>query len=226
MASDSLRREGAMVAMLVAPLVYAAGVWHALPDRVTIHWNAHGEPNGWGGKSAVLLGPAISIGVYLLLLFIGQIDPKRMRRPTPDPGFTRVRVVVSIVLFAVSMFVVYANVPGHPPVESRWLNGGILLVVAMLGNVMINLKPSWFVGIRTPWTLSNDDVWRRTHRLGGRLWFWIGIAGFPAALLLDYAWVMPVLYTLVGGSAAVAVLYSFAIFRKQGAAGTDLKPDA
>ena len=88
------------------------------------------------------------------------------------------------------------------------------LLVAVLGNYMKTVKPNYFIGIRTPWTLENAEIWNKTHRLGGILWFAGGLLIAVAALLLDVTALLPAFFTAIGIMVGVPLVYSYVLFRK------------
>jgi uncharacterized membrane protein len=90
-----------------------------------------------------------------------------------------------------------------------------LALMTAIGNFMINLKPNWFIGVRTPWTLSSDHVWKQTHLVLGRLWFYGGLICILLAFTVPDTWLPIVILTYSLGSAIFAVAYSFILFKKE-----------
>ena len=156
--------------------------WNDLPARVPTHWDFRGQIDGWGAKRpGIFIIPLTALGVTVLLRILPWFDPK-LRRTSGEEG--RMPAILPIVRIACSVlldtifFVQIAtslglNVPG-----GRIIITGVLVFFIVLGNYLGNVRPNYFVGIRTPWTLENPETWRATHRLGGRLMF------FGALILL------------------------------------------
>ena len=167
--------------LLVAPLIALLALWNDLPARVPIHWNLRGEIDGWSSKTFMLLLPLISLGIILLLHILPRFDPKLGHAAG---GHGRMQSVLGILRLALAAFfgVIFwmqlAAALGHSVAAGRIVPAATLLLLATIGNYSSNLRPNYFVGLRTPWTLESPETWRATHRLGGRLMF------FGSAVLL------------------------------------------
>jgi uncharacterized membrane protein len=207
--------------LALAPLIYLGIIWNSLPDRVPIHFNAQMVANDYGSKGGVatmlFFFAVLAVGISLLVLNTDKIDPKRRGKP-----LGKVMVVVSwaanVVMTGAGILTVYtiANYrEGHNDHFSKIVLALVCLLFAVLGNYMNNVKPNFFFGIRTPWTLSDDDNWRKTHRLGSRLWFFGGIVMLALTLFLPE--VSASLVLPVGGLllAIVPIVYSYRLFREK-----------
>lgn len=202
--------------LLVAMWGFALAVYPRLPDTIPIHWNASGEVDGWAGKWPMAFGlPATATGVWLLLLFLPRIDPRR-------ESYDRFRdtywlVVNLVVLFLAGLEVATLGVPLGLEVDVAAVtiaSLGILFVV--LGNYLPRVRPNWWMGVRTPWTLSNDRVWRETHRLAGRTFVLGGIALVVAALLPAEVH-LSVLAGVVPLTVLVPVVHSYRLWKRESA---------
>ncbi len=209
--------EGALV---LAPLLVLLALHDRLPARVPIHWNLDGQVDRWAsGLPALLLGPLLSLGLVALLRVLPSFDPKL--RTLTETGrmpmalqATRLGLVVLFdVIFALQLSTAY----GYHLSAALILDSALLILFALLGNFLGNLKPNYFFGIRTPWTLESAETWRATHRLGGRLMF------FGALLLLLLQFVLPerffivLMLSSIGALAGWSVFYSWHHFRKHAA---------
>lgn len=211
--ASELRNDGVALGLIAAVLLLGLLLWPHLPARVPIHWTAAGRANGWSSRAfAVFFLPAMSAALWLLLVFLPAVDPRRQNY-TQFLGVYRVMRLAVVALLAVIQTLVLAAALGHAvpiPVVVPLLVSALLLVV---GNLLPRLRPSRFVGIRTPWTLSSDEIWRRTHRLGGRLMMagavlpLLGVLGSRQAL---------VFLTLIGVLAPclVAMVYSWVVYQR------------
>lgn len=179
---------------LAGDAVLSAVVYHLLPERVPIHWNLAGHVDRYGSKlEVVLLGPLGIAGIWALLLVLSRIDPRRADRPLsgpPDavPGeadgsyWTVIHLVlVALALLHGAILLAASGVVSGP---DRVIAVALALLLLLPGNFMGRLRPNWFVGIRTPWTLASDEVWRRTHRLAAALMVGGGLLLLPLSLLL------------------------------------------
>lgn len=173
-------------ALLITPLLILVMLWDQLPARVPIHWNLRGEIDGWASKPlGMLVMPLTSLAIIALLRILPWFDPK-LRRTTGAHGrMQSVLGILRVVLaaFFVSLFCMQvAAALGHTVAAGRIVFSATLLLLAIIGNFLSNLRPNYFAGIRTPWTLESPETWRATHRLGGRLMFF----GSLLLLLLQF----------------------------------------
>lgn len=216
------RRLAALSAFLADALACAL-VWSRLPERVAVHWGFHGEPNGWGSRTtAVLLGPGLIALLFLGLEVFLRVDPKRVAAgrdleatPGERDGTLDLFIALAFTLLALLhgvLLLVGAGLLSDPPRAHALILASFLLVA---GNFFGRLRPSWFVGIRTPWTLSSDEVWRRTHRLAGRLMVPSGLLGIPLALALPGARSFEVVTVLLLVSLCGPAVWSYFAWRSR-----------
>jgi immunity protein, SdpI family len=124
-------------------------------------------------------------------------------------------VINAIMVFMGALHVVIlANAVGWALPVEKLVPAGVGLLFVMLGNYLSRVQPNWFLGIRTPWTLSSDKVWRKTHRIGGAL-FVVGGIGMVALAFLPPAIVLPVLIAIIALVAGVPIVLSYIFWRKE-----------
>jgi len=189
----------------------AAASWSTAPDRIPVHWGLHGADR-WGGRVEGLLAlPFVALGIYLLLLFLPRIDPGRANYPSFWGSYSTIRLGVLLVIAGIYLMTQLA-MRGHRADVSVWapLLVGALLV--LVGNILGKLRPNWFVGVRTPWTLSSKRSWTRTHHAGG--WVMIGLGVLlMAASLVRATWAIPAVAAIGGVAVAGLVAYSYFVWR-------------
>jgi uncharacterized membrane protein len=215
-----LRNEWLQLLLLIAPFCVAALLWDQLPERMPIHWNAKGEIDGYAGRTfAVLFVPFVNIGIALLAAAVALIDPKvRSSDAEGRENFRRVlrgiRVAITGCMAVVALAVILIGA-GYPLDMSRVIGTALALLFGIVGNFMGKLRPNYFTGIRTPWTLESREVWIKTHRLTGRLLVGVAILLVPACLLLPSVWSV---WLAVGVPTLVllfSVFYSYFVYKKQ-----------
>jgi uncharacterized membrane protein len=184
-----LKNEWLQALILAAPFCAAALLWDKLPAQVPIHWNARGQIDNHAGKAlGILLMPVINIFVAALLASLALLDPK-IKKSDPEIRSNSLRVI-KIVRLVITLFntcIAFALIAFalHYRFDmSRFIYIGLGLLFAVLGNFMGKLRPNYFAGIRTPWTLESPTVWLKTHRLGGRMMVAGGFCMAAAAFLL------------------------------------------
>ena len=209
------KKEMMLWVFLLLPLFYLGYVWNALPDTVPIHFDVKGEPNGWAGKESELILIGVTFFVYFFTLFLRKIDPKNLNEGFFTNNYFKIRIALVVFLSVLSIMVIYVALPGNEHSGVHWIPACAFLFIAILGNFMINLKPNWFIGIRTPWTLSNDKVWKKTHQVGGRIWFYGGLICVVVNFLLKGAWLEGFLLSFILGSTAFLFGYSFWLFKQE-----------
>ena len=219
--TEFLKREAPTLLVLLVPFLVMPILWDRLPDEIPTHWDLRGEPDGYSSKAfGLLLLPGLSVGIYLLYWLIPKIDPKRKlaadRKPLPAFRF------FTALFFTAFFFVTVSAAAGAPLLSmARLVPLVTLLLLLVLGNYMGAVQPNYFIGIRTPWTLEDPEVWRRTHRLGGRLW----VAGSGLLLLLlpvlEAETFAPVFAVGIAVMVLVPVGYSYSLYaaKKRGAGG-------
>ena len=215
-------RKGLLLSLAPLSVIAAAGAWGYVSADPTaqfpVHWGLDGEPDRFGSRAEAFLGlPALAVGLTLLFAVLPALDPRgtNLRRSGPAyltgwiGGLCLLALVqVGLTLTALGFWEMDAASPFH-----RLMAAGVSLLVAALGNVLGKARPNWFVGVRTPWTLTSDLTWERTHRWTGRLFVLVGLAGLVGAFVLP---AQTVLLALVGGllaASAASSAYSYFVWR-------------
>lgn len=146
-----------------------------MPEQMATHWNIRGEVNGYLPKFWVLLlTPLISVGIFLLFLAIPKIDPLKHNIEKFRKNYDGLVLSVLVFLLFLDSLVISWNA-GVRFSMFQALAPAIGILFYYLGVLTENAKRNWFIGIRTPWTLSNESVWDKTHRVGGKLFKICGI---------------------------------------------------
>jgi uncharacterized membrane protein len=202
-----------IIAGLLVTFIITIALYPTLPDLIPSHWNAAGELNGYMSKFwGLFLIPFIMAGFVALLMVIPRIDPKKLNyekfRGYYD-GFILVFVVYLLVI-QLQIILWSMGVEISPNLTFPLLFGMLFIY---LGFLLEHAEQNWFVGIRTPWTLSSESVWKKTHLLGGKLFKIAGIICLLGVLFQDYAiWIIMVPILLVS---CYIVVYSYIEFQKE-----------
>jgi len=209
--STILRSEALQWLLIAANVAIAIYGWATLPDVVPVHWNAAGQIDRNGSKLELLILPAAAAGSYFLLRFLPRIDPGRANYAQFAGAYAAIRLLILAGLTAMAAVTVLAA--GGAPIDMARVIGVITgLLVASTGNLMGKVRPNFFVGIRTPWTLTSKRSWVKTHRVGGWVLTAFGLALVLAALL-GAGQVMGVLGAAGGVSVLGLAVYSFLVWR-------------
>ncbi len=211
-----LLQDMLVLILIVLPPVYLLKVYPSLPPIIPTHFGIDGKPNGFSEKHQmiwlILIMSLLSAGVYLLIRNLPKIDPKKTA--SMSAGNTQKIAVAAVALLsAVMICMLYSSSQGTLSF-SRMFNPLMGIFFIVVGNLMYNIKPNYFVGIRIPWTLENENNWRATHHMAGKLWFIGGIIITISALLLP---AQAGEYFFMGGTLILAlapIIYSFIYFKR------------
>lgn len=196
-----------------------------LPDPCPIHWNIHGQPDNYGSPIlAAWLMPSITLPILGLLIGLPLLGPFRKNIEEFRQTYGRLCVILTLVFLALHVLFMLEASGVHTSIGSSiGIILGILFMV--LGNWMGKMRRNLYIGIRTPWTIANDVVWEKTHRLGGRLFFVSGLVTAAVCLFASDVVCFIVLMSSIGISTIWSLAYSLWCYRKHGQAD-DLNPSA
>lgn len=209
------KTELLIILLLVIPFVYLAFTWHEYPDRVPIHFNHEGKPDNYGPKGfGLLLLPVINIFMYLLLKYLPQIDPRKENYRLFEGRYKSIRLLIHLfMVFIFFLLSVSIRQGFSTPVFPKLVVGGVAVLIMILGNYFSAVRPNFFVGIRTPWTLSNDEVWKRTHRFAGKLWIGASLVLLGIVLLAEK--MNPaIIFIYAGILVVIPMVYSYLLYQK------------
>lgn len=186
--------------------------WDRLPPHMATHWDASGHVNGYSPRAfGALFAPGLIVLLTLLFQVLPLLDPRRQNYEK----FIHTYWVIanSVGLFVgVAHVLVIANALGYPVSMSRIVPLALGILFIALGNVLPRVEPNWFVGIRTPWTLSSDTVWRRTHRTGGWTFFLGGCALLVEGMTpLRAYW--PAMILTIAAAVLIPVIQSYVLWK-------------
>lgn len=201
--------------MLVGATLAGLLLWNRLPDPMASHWGLNDEVNGYISKFwGVFLMQLITLGMFLLFLIVPNIDPLKA-------NIAQFRDVFNLFIALIVAFMTYIYI-----LSLRWNLGytdfamskamlpalGILFF--FVGYMFRKAKRNFFIGIRTPWTLSSDRVWDETHRIGSALFMISGILAFIGSFFggMIAFWF---LFVPLIGSTLITVVYSYVLYQRE-----------
>jgi len=201
------------VFLIAVTAIASAIAYPRLPETVPSHWNLQGQVNGWQprGRAAFLM-PIVLLVLWGVMRGLPAIDPRRANyvkfQPTYDFVVNAVLTVLALIHLAVIGAALGAPISIHRLVPIAF---GVMLIA--IGNQLPRARPNWWFGIRTPWTLSNDRVWERTHRVGGYLMTASGAAIIIGALVTKLAG--PLIIVCIAGAGLGSVIYSYVAWKQE-----------
>lgn len=195
--------------VILIPIAVGLILWNRLPETMVTHWGVGNVPNGWSSKAMAVFGlPAILLAVHWVCLFATKADPKSKNI---NPRMLDLVLWICPVLSIVLGTVTYSFSLGYEVNVQAVVTiiMGVLFVV--VGNYLPKCKQSYTMGIKLPWTLSDEENWNKTHRLAGKLWVAGGIILLATSFLQSVIIMVVVLVLLV----IIPTVYSYILYRKK-----------
>ena len=206
------RFELVQLSPVLAMFALAAVCWPLVPDRMPVHWNIHGEADGFGGKFAgLMLLPLVALGTYVLTLALPRFDPLRLNYESFAGAYGAIRLAITLFLATFQVVVVLVAL-GYPVKVNTVVGLALGVMFIVFGNLMGKIRPNWFVGVRTPWTLSSKLSWTKTHRLAGWLFVAMGLVAIAWGLVSS-EWMLAAMLAFDAACVLWMVVYSYLVYR-------------
>ncbi len=208
------KKEVLPIALIVLAYIIGISAYSCLPDVMPSHWNIKGEVDSWTSKNfAVFFFPSLALGIYILMLFIPRIDPLRKNYPKFYLPYYWLRTI--LIFFFVSMYLyTIAAGAGFKMNINYFIIPAISLLFIVMGVFLPRIKKNYFVGIKTPWTLHSEEVWDKTHKVGGKLFMAAGIVSLLSIFIPSYSF--QILITAIIVASFGSIIYSYFAFRQSG----------
>ncbi|PKM88504.1 MAG: hypothetical protein CVU87_07370 [Firmicutes bacterium HGW-Firmicutes-12] len=210
---NQLRKEWYIIILILATLAFGIYLYPQLPDKIPTHWNIQGEVDGWSGKTfGVFFFPLLNLILYPLMIILPRIDPRRQNYLHFSKAYTVIRITLHS-FFAIIYVITLLVALGYPLEISFIVKFFVSLLFAVLGNYMGKIKHNYFVGIKTPWTLANEEVWVKTHRLAAPLWVAAGILGMFLSFF-PQVWASYIMFGSFIVIGVVPMVFSYLFYRQ------------
>jgi uncharacterized membrane protein len=210
----NLKKELPILAIVLLPFIYLAYIWSELPKKVPMHWNINGEVDRYGDKSELLLIPILlPLLIYVIFLVVPKIDPKNKLHKMGNKLQT-IKFLMTTFMSILALYIIY-TAKNQSLTNPNYIVLFIGVLFIILGNYFKTIKPNYFIGIRTPWTLENETVWKETHKLGGKLWFLGGILIVIFSLLLKEHQNFTIFILITVVITVVPIVYSYLKFKNE-----------
>jgi uncharacterized membrane protein len=203
----------AILGIVLLSFVIGIYLYPQMPESMPSHWNAAGQVDGYMPKFwGLFLLPLVSAGLFLMFLAIPRIDPLKHNIQKFRKYFDRfIFLIMGFFLYIYLLTIIWAFGFTFQFIFAMVPAFSVLFYYA--GVLTENAKQNWFIGIRTPWTLSSEKVWNKTHKLGGKLFKLAALVGLLGLLFPDYAiWIViiPVIFVV-----AYTIVYSYVEYQKE-----------
>ncbi|MEO0097752.1 MAG: DUF1648 domain-containing protein [candidate division WOR-3 bacterium] len=208
-------RKISIIILILTILSFLIGSYFypKMPEKIASHWNQYGEVDGYSNKFwGIFLIPFILLLMFLLYLLIPKIDPLKNNIIKFINYYDTFFLIFFIFLIAVYLFMLLwnINIKINP---NRFFPIGLGILFIYVGILLKYAQRNWFVGIRTPWTLSSDYVWQKTHLLGSKLFIFAGIISLFGFFFLRYSYLF-VLIPIISFSLFL-IIYSYFLYQKE-----------
>lgn len=201
--------------MIIGATVAGRLFWNRLPDQMASHWNINDEVDGYMPKVwGVFMMPLITLGLFVLFLAIPNIDPLKANIARFRDSFNLfIILIVAFMLYIHGLTVAWSLGYTSFRMSASMLPAMGLLFI-LIGFMLRKAKRNFFIGIRTPWTLSSDTVWDKTHQLGAVLFMASGVLAFIGGIFGGTTAFWFLFVPLIGSTIFLAV-YSYALYQRE-----------
>lgn len=200
-----------LIGLIIITIVVGILSYSSLPKMIPSHWNINGNIDGYMPKFwGLFLYPLVIIFMYALFLIIPRIDPLKKNISKFRNTFNNFIIIIS--LFFVYLFFITLKAVTTKINITNYIIPAIAIIIYYSGILIKKAKQNWFIGIKTPWTLSNKEVWNKTHALGSKLF---KISAIIIIFSLFFKKISMIIFiTVILIAAIVPIIYSYFIFKK------------
>ncbi|VVB96113.1 SdpI/YhfL protein family protein [uncultured archaeon] len=207
------RSEIIIIGIVLISFAIGIYVFPEMPEKIASHWNTRGEVNGYMSKFwGLFLMPIISVGLFLVFMVIPRIDPYKSNIEKFRKYYDNFVLLIIVFLFYIYLLTIFWNMSYRFNVITL-LSPAFAILLYYSGVLIENAKMNYFIGIRTPWTLSSEKVWDKTHKIGGKLFKIAGIIAIAGILFQSYAIFFILVPVLL--AAIYSVVFSYIEYQKE-----------
>jgi len=215
---NRIKMFSASIILLVLYIMVVGYLAMAVPAdaSIPIHWNSRGEIDGYAGKTtALIFAIALNFGIFLLLYLLPYYSPKYKQQAARfDKVLPKISFMMQIFFSLLNIYMLsYPMISFTTPVNPVLIIIGLMLIV--LGNILPKVPRNFFVGIRTPWAISDEENWHKTHRVGGKVFVIGGILMVISGIIPVSAGIMSVVSWMILIVILFPLLYSFLLYLKR-----------
>jgi uncharacterized membrane protein len=212
---SSTLRKWYPILLAVIGVLMSLAVYSRLPDTIAVHWDLDGNPNGWLPRAiGAFFAPVFLLVLWGLMRLAPRLDPREENYRRFGEAYETMIASVLLLVLATHAIMLAIALGHHVPV-GRLVPALVGALFVVIGNVMPRLRANWWIGVRTPWTLSSDRVWARTHRLAGYSMTIGGLVMIVSGLVLPATLGAPVVVGAAVASVFAPAVYSYLTWRRE-----------
>jgi uncharacterized membrane protein len=212
MKNSKILKETFILLITIAPMIYLYSIWSSLPETVAIHFDINGKPDNFANKNSLSTTMPLIIGlIYFMFLIIPYIDPTNNLKLFKS-NYNKIRLTITI-LYSVIAFIII-NSFKDSQINPNTIFIAVGLLIALMGNYMKSVKHNYYIGIKTPWTLNDQNNWRATHKFASIIWFIGGSCVIALSLIFPHELISKINVALFISIGFIPVIYSFIYFIK------------
>jgi len=188
--------------------------YNHLPEQIPIHFDVAGNVDDFGGRIFIFLEPFIILAMIVLAEVSRNVDPKKNAYNKFNKQYYLIFFLVSLLMLGIQLYTIAFSM------NIKILNISIImpfatgLLFTIIGNSMPKFKQNFYAGIRTSWTLSDEEVWFKTHRFGGKVWFIGGIIMMITAIIPGNLKTF-IFFVAIAASTLSPIIYSYVIYKRK-----------
>ena len=198
--------------VILLPIIIGLILWNKLPDKLPTHWNAEGVVDGWSSKMFAVIGlPGFLFAIHWVCVLASSADPKKQNI---EGKVLNIVFWVCPIISVLGAVLIYGTALGMEFKVDKIILALLGIMFIVIGNYLPKCKQSYTVGIKLPWTLSDEDNWNRTHRLGGKLWVVCGLV-FIVSMFLPNKFMVAIFLSVIAAGVFVPTVYSYLLYREK-----------
>jgi uncharacterized membrane protein len=203
------------VVLVIGMFITGAILYKYMPETVPTHWNYEGVVDGYSGKTfGTFMTPGIALLMLIFFPLLSKIDPKKENYESFKSTWAAIQTsLICVFAYIYALQLYFTFTPENSYMMGRMMVFGMGILFVFMGNLLGKVRQNYFIGIKTPWTLNDPEVWQKSQRFGGYMMVLGGIAFLIEALIWQYLLAFLIIFiTLV---AIVPIVYSYVISRKK-----------
>ncbi len=198
--------------LIILSLIIGIYFYPKMPDQIASHWNIQNEVDGYMSRFwGVFLVPIIIIAISALFIFIPKLDPLKKNIVSFQDEFDKFSLIILLFLFYIYLLTLIWNLGIYFSL-GKFVIVGVAIIIYYAAILIGKSKRNYFIGIRTPWTLSSDNVWDKTHKLGEKV-FKLAAVLMLVSLFIENSFLFILIIILI--MVFIPIIYSYRFFREE-----------